>query len=112
MLNKKAEQERIEKAYPFLRASECLGRNLLHAMLMQIPVETVRTMYVIANLGRDYVREDIWYIPYDPLQVIGARRSKLSASLDRPQEELIRELLEQDDLRRWITRGLHVLRIE
>ena len=112
MQNRKNEQERIEKAYPFLRAAECMGRNLLHAMLMQIPVETVRTMYVIANLGRDYVREDIWYIPYDPIQGIAARRSKLSASLDRLQEELIRELLEQDDLRRWITRGLHVLRIE
>ena len=112
MLNKKAEQERIEKAYPFLRAAECLGRNLLHTMLMQIPEESVRTMYVIANLGRDYVREDIWYIPYDPIQVVSSRRSKLSVSLSRSQEELIRELLEQDDLRRWITRGLHVLRIE
>ena len=112
MRNHKIEQERIGNAYPFLRAAECLGRNLLHAILMQIPLETVRTMYVIANLGRNYVREDIWYIPYDPIQVIGARRSKMTASLDRPQEELIRELLEQDDLRRWITRGLHVLRIE
>ena len=112
MRNHKIEQERIEKAYPFLRAAECLGRNLLHTMLMQIPAESVRTIYVIANLGRDYVREDIWYTPYDPIQVVGARRSKLSASLSRSQEELIRELLEQDDLRRWITRGLHVLRIE
>lgn len=112
MLNRKSEQERVEKAYPFLRAAESLARNLLHGMLMQIPVETVRTMYVIANLGRDYVREDIWYIPYDPLQVISSRRTKLSVSLDRPQEELIREVLEQDEMRRWITRGLHVLRIE
>ena len=112
MRNHKIEQERIGNAYPFLRAAECLSRNLLHIMLMQIPLETVKTIYTIANLGRDYVREDIWYIPYDPIQVVGARRSKMSASLDRPQEELIRELLEQDDLRRWITRGLHVLRIE
>ena len=86
MRNHKIEQERIGNAYPFLRAAECLGRNLLHAMLMQIPFETVKTIYTIADLGRDYVREDIWYIPYDPIQVIGARRSKLSASLDLPQE--------------------------
>ena len=112
MRNHKIEQERIGNAYPFLRAAECLGRNLLHAMLMQIPLETVKTIYTIADLGRDYVREDIWYIPYDPLQVVSSRRGKLSASLSRSQEELIRELLEQDDLRRWITRGLHVLRIE
>ena len=38
MRNQKIEQERIGNAYPFLRAAECLGRNLLHAMLMQIPL--------------------------------------------------------------------------
>lgn len=112
MANKKLEQERIGCAYPFLRSAELLGRNLLHALLMQATEEVVRTFYVIADLGRDYVREDIWYIPYDPLQVVGARRGKLTTSLKRPQEELIRELLEQEELRRWITRGLHVLRIE
>lgn len=110
MRDKKKEQ--IERAYPFLRSAEFMSRNLLHSLLMQAPEDSLRTFCVIANLGRDYVREDIWYIPYDPIQVVSTRRSKMAASLDRPREEQIRELLEQNELRRWISRGLHVLRIE
>lgn len=105
-------RELVQRASHFLHAAQSMPRNDVHGLLLQAPQDTFEVFCAVAELGREYVQDNIWYTTYDPIQVISARRTSKAADYKRPREVQIRELLTSNHMRRWVSRGLHVLQID